>query len=176
LSKRAKKRARLRYNVPLNKIFQVGNIKDITESCFEGIGTRDDRAMRIFLRHFKDRIKVPAFSSQWLLYSYTFLIVGQFLDGFTTKIGLDLGAQEVGPYAKVVYENYGFLGLILWKYAIVAALGAMYFIVYYVVKKYDPAHLKPASKMLTAGCLLAGMASFEVVVSNILQIELALHP
>ena len=132
--------------------------------------------MSLFLRHFKDRIKVPDFSSNWLIYSYTFLIIGQFLDGFTTKIGLDLGAQEVGPFTKVVYDIYGFWGFVLWKYAIVAALGAMYFLVYYAVKKCDPAHLKPATKILTVGCLLAGMASFEVVFSNIVQIELALHP
>ena len=132
--------------------------------------------MRMFLKRFKDRIKVPAFSSKWLFYSYAFLIIGQFLDGLTTKIGLDLGAQEVGPYSKVVYDNYGFWGLVLWKYIIVSALGAMYFLVYYGVKKYDPVHLKPTGEILTVGCLLAGMASFEVVISNILQIELALHP
>ena len=132
--------------------------------------------MRMFLRHFKDLVKMPVFSSKWLLCSYAFLVVGEFLDGFTTKIGLNLGLTEVGTYAKGVLGDYGFWGLMAWKYSIVAAAGVIYFLVYYAVKKYDFAHLKTVSKILTVGCLLAGMASVQVVVSNIGQIELALHP
>ncbi|MGD0994392.1 MAG: hypothetical protein ABR909_02575 [Candidatus Bathyarchaeia archaeon] len=132
--------------------------------------------MRMFLRHLTDLIKRPVFSSKWLFCSYVFLVVGEFLDGLTTKIGLDLGLTEVGTYAKGVLGNYGFWGLMAWKYSIIAAVGAMYFLFYYGVKKYDPARLKPVSNILTICCLLAGMVSVQVVVSNILQIELALHP
>jgi hypothetical protein len=131
------------------------------------------KAMKMFLS--KTLIKIPAFSSMWLFYSYSFLVVWEFLDGFTTKIGLDLGLTEVGTYAMGVLGNYGFLGLMAWKFSIIAALGAMYFLAYYVVKKHDSAYLKPVSKILTVGCLLAGIASAQVVVSNISQIELALH-
>lgn len=131
--------------------------------------------MRMFLRQFAEPMKMPAFSSMWLLCSYGFLIVGEFLDGFTTKIGLDLGLTEVGTYSKVVLSDYGFWGLMTWKYSIIAALGAMYFLIYYAVKKYDSACLKIFSKILTVGCLVAGIAATQAVVSNILQIELALH-
>ena len=104
----------------------------------------------------------------WLLWT--------FLDGLTTKIGLDLGLVEVGTYAKGVLGNYGFWGLMAWKYSVVAAAGALLFLFYYAVKKYAPTRLKRVSIILTVGCLIAGMASLQVVVNNIGQIELALHP
>jgi hypothetical protein len=65
--------------------------------------------MRMFLS--KKLVRIPAFNSKWLYYSFAFLVFWQFLDGFTTKIGLDLGLAEVGTYAMVVLGNYGFLGL-----------------------------------------------------------------
>jgi hypothetical protein len=130
----------------------------------------------MFLRHFKNLIKGPVFSSKWLFYSYVFLVAGEFLDGLTTKIGLDLGLDEAGTYAKGVLGNYGFWGLMAWKYSVVAAVGAMLFLFYFGVKKYAPKRLKLVSKILTVDCLLAGMFSVNVVVSNIGQIELALHP
>jgi len=130
--------------------------------------------MRMFLS--KDTIKIPAFSSKWFAYSYAFLIVVEFLDGLTTKIGLDLGLVEAGTYAKGILGNYGFWGLMAWKYSVVAAVGALLFLLYYGVKKYAPTRLKRVSIILTVGCLIAGMASLQVVVNNIGQIELALHP
>ena len=136
----------------------------------------DDKAMRMFLRQLKDLINRPVFSSNWLFCSYAFLVVGEFLDGFTTKIGLDLGLAEVGTYAKGVLGDYGFWGLMAWKYSVVAAVGALLFLLYYGVKKYAHTRLKRVSIILTVGCLIAGMASLQVVVNNIGQIELALHP
>ena len=130
--------------------------------------------MRMFLS--KDTIKIPAFSSRWFAYSYAFLVVAEFLDGLTTKIGLNLGLTEVGTYAKGVLGNYGFWGLMAWKYSIVAAVGALIFLFYYGVKKYYPTRLKLVSVILTIGFLIAGIASVQVVVNNIHQIELALHP
>jgi hypothetical protein len=130
----------------------------------------------MFLRHLTDLIKRPVFSSKWLFCSYVFLVVGEFLDGLTTKIGLDLGLVEAGTYAKGILDNYGFWGLMAWKYTIVAAVGALLFLLYYGVKKYAPTRLKRVSIILTVGCLIAGMASLQVVVNNIGQIELALHP
>ena len=129
----------------------------------------------MFLRQFTASTKMPAFSSRWLLYSYGFLIVGEYLDGFTTKIGLDLELVEVGPYARLVLSNYGFWGLMAWKYSIIAALGAMIFLVYFAIKKYDSPRLKICSKILTVSFLVAGIATANAVVSNILQIELALQ-
>jgi len=129
----------------------------------------------MFLRNLENLIKRPAFSAKWLFCSYAFLVAGQFFDGLTTKIGLDLGLVEVGTYAKGVLGDYGFWGLMVWKFSIVAALGGMYLLIYYGVKKYDFARLKIVSKILTVGCLFAGVASVQVVVSNILQIGLALH-
>ncbi len=139
----------------------------------EGIG-KEITIMRMFQS--ESTIKRPIFSSKWLAYSYTFLVVGQFLDGLTTKIGLDLGLIEVGTYAKGVLGDYGFWGLMAWKYSFVAAVGAVLILFYYGIKKYVPARLKLVSKILTVDCLLAGMLSVQVVVSNIGQIELALHP
>lgn len=81
--------------------------------------------MRLFLS--KDQIRIPAFSSKWLSCSFAFLLVGQFLDGYTTKIGLDLGLAEVGKYAIPVLDAHGFWGLMAWKYSVIAALGFMYF-------------------------------------------------
>jgi hypothetical protein len=75
-----------------------------------------------------------------------------------------------------VLGNYGFWGLMAWKYSIVAVVGTMFFLIYYGVKKCVPTRLKCVSEILTVGCLLAGMVSLEIVVSNIGQIELALHP
>ncbi len=68
--------------------------------------------MRTFLS--RDQIKMPTFTAKWLAYSYVFLVVAEFLDGLTTKIGLDLGLVEVGTYAKGVLGNYGFWGLMAW--------------------------------------------------------------
>jgi hypothetical protein len=51
--------------------------------------------MRMFLRHFKDLIKRPVFSSKWLFCSYVFSVVGEFLDGLTTKMGLNLGLLKL---------------------------------------------------------------------------------
>jgi len=130
--------------------------------------------MKLFLS--KDQLKMPAFSLKWVTYSYAFLVVAEFFDGFTTKIGLNLGLIEVGTYAKGVLGDYGFWGLMAWKYSVVAAAGALIFLFYYGVKKYDPSRLKLVCIILTVGFLLAGMASVQVVVNNIRQIELALHP
>lgn len=123
----------------------------------------------------KDQIKTSIFSPKWLIYSYAFLVVAEFLDGLTTKIGLDLGLVEDGLYAKGVLSNYGFWGLMIWKYSVVAAAGAMLFLFYYGVKKYAPTRLMLVTVVLTTGILIAGIASAQVVLSNIHQIELALH-
>jgi len=128
------------------------------------------------MRHLTELIKKPAFSSNWFAYSFGFFITGQFLDCLTTKFGLDLGLHEVGIYAKGVISLYGFWGLMAWKYSIVAAIVAMFFLTYYATKKYAPEQLKHVSKVLTVGCLLAGLVTAQIVVSNISQIALALHP
>jgi len=120
-------------------------------------------------------IGISAFSSKWLQGCFAFLIFGQFLDGLTTKIGLDLGLAEVGIYAMPVLGSHGFWGLMAWKYSIIAALGLTYFLVYYGVKKYNPARLRIVTASLTIGCLIAVIATFQVDISNILQIELALR-
>ncbi len=120
-------------------------------------------------------IGISAFSSKWLQGCFAFLIFGQFLDGLTTKIGLDLGLAEVGIYAMPVLGAHGFWGLMAWKYSIIAALGLTYFLVYYGVKKYNPARLRIVTASLTIGCLIAVIATFQVDISNILQIELALR-
>jgi hypothetical protein len=124
----------------------------------------------------KDSINSSVFSSKWFVYSYAFLVVVEFLDGLTTKIGLDLGLVEVGTYAKGVLGDYGFWWLMVWKYSVVASVGALLFLFYYGVKKYAPTRLKRVSLILSAGCLIAGIASLQVVLNNIGQIELALHP
>jgi hypothetical protein len=121
----------------------------------------------------KDLIRLPDLGSKWLFCSFAFLIVGQFLDGLTTKIGLDLGLAEVGTYAMPILGSQGFLGLMIWKYSIIAALGLMYFLVYYGVKKHDPAHLKLVTLILTVGCLIAAAATIQIDVSNIRQIQIA---
>lgn len=136
----------------------------------------DDKAMRTFLRHLTKLIKKPAFSSKWFGYSFGFFITGQFLDGLTTKFGFNLGLHEVGTYAKGVNGLFGFWGLMAWKFSIVAAIAAMFFLTYYGTKKYAPEQLTHVSKILTVGCLLAGLVTAQVVLSNISQIELALHP
>jgi len=124
----------------------------------------------------KERIRIPAFSSKWFAYSYVFLVAAEALDGLTTKIGLDMGLVEVGTYAKGVLGDYGFWGLMAWKYSVVAAAGASLFLFYFAVKKYAPTRLKHVGIVLTVGCLIAGIASLQVVVNNIGQIQLALHP
>jgi len=128
------------------------------------------------LKHLTGLIKRPAFSSKWFAYSSMFFITGQFLDGLTTKFGFDLGLHEVGTYAKGVNSLYGFWGLMAWKYSIVAAIVAMFFLTYYAVKKYAPEQLTYVSKILTVGCLLAGLVTAQIVLSNISQIELVVHP
>ena len=85
--------------------------------------------MRMFLS--KDQIRIPAFSSKWLSFSFAFLIVGQFLDGYTTKIGLDLGLAEVGTYTMPILAAHGFWGLMALKFSVMFAFGAMYFLIYY---------------------------------------------
>ena len=129
--------------------------------------------MRMFLS--KELVRIPAFSSKWLYRSFAFLIVGQFLDGLTTKIGLDLGLAEVGTYAMPILGTYGFWGLMAWKYGMIAALGAMYFLVYYVVKKYDPERLNLVTIILTVGCLIGVIVTVQVDFSNFFQIQIALH-
>jgi hypothetical protein len=124
----------------------------------------------------KDTNKIPAFNSKWFAYSYAFLVLVQILDGLTTKIGLDLGLSEVGTYAKVVLSSYGFWGLMVWKYSIVIAVGALLFLFYTVVKKHAPTQLKYANIILTVGCLTAALPSLQIAVNNIGQIQLALHP
>ena len=130
--------------------------------------------MRMFLS--RDQIKISAFTTKWLAYSYAFLVVVEFLDGLTTKVGLDLGLTETGTYSKGVLGCYGFWGLMAWKYSVVAAVGAVLFLFYYGVKRYAPTRMKHVSIILIVGCLIAGMASLQVVINNIGQIELALHP
>jgi hypothetical protein len=120
-------------------------------------------------------MKRIAFNTRWLGYSFIFLVIGEILDGVTTKIGLDLGSHEVGAFAAGVNGSYGFWGLMAWKYALVAALGAMFCLIYFGVKKKDPKGLPRVSKILTLAGLLAGLISVEIVVSNIIQIEIALH-
>jgi len=123
----------------------------------------------------KDTIKIPIFNSKWFAYSYAFLVLVEFLDGLTTKIGLDLGLFEVGTYAKVVLGSYGFWGLMVWKYGIVVAVGVLLFL-FFTMVKYAPAQLKYANIILTVGCLTAALPSLQVVINNIGQIQLALHP
>jgi hypothetical protein len=125
--------------------------------------------MRVFLS--EDLIMRPVFSSKWLYYCFGFLIVGQILDGLTTKIGLDLGLAEVGTYAMPILGSHGFLGLMAWKYSIVAALGVLYFLIYYAVKRYFPACLNITTIILTAACLIGVIVTVQVDVSNILQIQ-----
>ena len=129
--------------------------------------------MRMFLS--REMVRIPAFSSKWLSRSFAFLIVGQLLDGLTTKIGLDLGLAEVGTYAMPILGTYGFWGLMAWKYGVIAAIGAMYFLVYYGVKKYDPERLDLVTLILTVGCLIAVIVTVHVDFSNFFQIQIALH-
>lgn len=123
----------------------------------------------------KETIWFTSFTPKWLHGCFAFLVFGQFLDGLTTKIGLDLGLAEVGIYAMPVLGAHGFWGLMAWKYGIIAALGLTYFLVYYGVKKYNPTRLRIVTASLTIGCLVAVIVTFHVDVSNILQIELALR-
>jgi hypothetical protein len=132
------------------------------------------KTMSTFLS--KERIKIPSFSSKWFVGAFAFLVVVEFLDGLTTKIGLDLGLFEVGTYARVILGSYGFWGLMVWKYSIVAGVGALLFLFYIAVKKYAPTRLKYVNIILTVGCLTAALGSLQVVLNNIGQILLALHP
>ena len=129
--------------------------------------------MRMFLS--QNLIMKPVFSSKWLSFCFGFLIVGQFLDGLTTKIGLDLGLAEVGTYAMPILGAHGFWGLMVWKYSIIAALGLLYFSLYFIVKRYNPIFLNLISMILTIGCLVGVIVTIQVDVTNILQIELALQ-
>jgi len=129
--------------------------------------------MRVFLS--RGLIRISSFNSIWLFYSYVFLVFWELLDGITTKIGLDLGLAEVGTYAKGVLGNYGFWGLMAWKYLIIVAIGVMYVLIYCGVKKYAPTSLKPVSVILSVFCFLASMVSVQVVLSNIAQIQFAFH-
>ena len=129
--------------------------------------------MRIFLS--RDLIQIPAFSSKWLFCSFGFWVFWQFLDGFTTKIGLDLGLAKAGTYSMGVLGNYGFWGLMAWKFGIVAAVLGTILSAYYFAKRYDPTHLNHVTIILTAGCFIAGLGSIVVVGNNISQIGLALH-
>jgi hypothetical protein len=99
------------------------------------------------------------------------LIVGQLFDGLTTKIGLDLGLAEVGTYAMPILGTYGFLGLMSWKYSIIAGVGVLYFSIYYLVKRYTPRHLKVVTIILSVGCLIGLISTIQVDVSNILEIQ-----
>ena len=129
--------------------------------------------MRMFLS--KELIRLPVFSSMWLFSSLGFLIFGQFLDGFTTKIGLDLGLTEVGTYSMVVFGNYGFWGLMGWKFGILATLLGLILAAYYFAKRYDSTHLNYVITVLTVGCFIGGLSTIVVVGNNISQIELALN-
>jgi hypothetical protein len=129
--------------------------------------------MRMFLS--EHLIMRPTISLKWLSFCFSFLIVGQFLDGLTTKIGLDLGLAEVGTYAMPILGTYGFLGLMIWKYSIIAALGALYFLIYYAAKRYSPANLSIVTIILTAACLIGVIFTIQVDVSNIFQIQTALN-
>jgi hypothetical protein len=121
----------------------------------------------------KSLVRMPNLGSKLLFYSFAFLIVGQVLDGVTTKVGLDLGLAEVGVYAMPVLGSLGFWGLMVWKCSIIAGLGLMYLLVYYGAKKYDPAHLKLVTMILTVGCLIGIIATIQIDVSNIHQIQIA---
>jgi len=81
----------------------------------------------------------------------------------------------VGTYARGVLSVYGFWGLMVWKYSIVASVGVMFFLTYYLVKKYAPTRLNSVCKIITVGGLIGGMVSAQVVLSNILQLQLVLH-
>jgi len=157
----------------LSIYYKIRNIKDIALNYSTFLKKGEGNFMKLFLS--KEPIKIPVFSSKWLSCSFAFLIVGQLLDGLTTKIGLDLGLVEVGKYAMPILDTHGFWGLMAWKYSIIAALGAMYFLVYYVVKKYDPERLNLVTIILTFGCLIGFIASIQVDVSNIFQIQTALQ-
>ena len=128
------------------------------------------------MRRFPSReiIRLPVLSSKWLFASFAFLFLWQFLDGFTTKVGLDLGLAEVGTYAMGVLGDYGFWGLMIWKFGIVAAVLGMILADYYFAKRYDPFHLNYVTIMLTVGCFIGGLQSALVVGNNIGQIMLAL--
>lgn len=130
--------------------------------------------MMMFLKPIKGLIDRPAFCPKLLYFCYAFLVVGQVLDGLTTKIGLNLGLAEVGTYAMGVLSDYGFWGLIVWKYSILAAIGVIYLLFYYGVKKYYFAQLNVVSLILAVGCIFAVIVTVQVVMSNILQIQLAL--
>jgi len=123
----------------------------------------------------RNPFRIPAFGSKWLYGCFGLLIVGQFLDGLTTRVGLDLGLAEVGTYAMPVLGTHGFWGLMVWKSSIMAAIGLMYFFVYYAAKRHSPAHLRLVTMILTFGCLIGFIVTIQVDVSNIIQIELALH-
>jgi hypothetical protein len=131
--------------------------------------------MSMLLRHVAEFMKRPVVSSRLCAYSFVFLIIAQFLDGLTTKIGLGLGLAEVGTYAMPVLGSYGYWGLMAWKFGLLATLGVLVATMYFAVKRYAPRHLTYVSVILTIGCLLASIGTAQVVASNVGQIELALN-
>lgn len=145
----------------------------ITPQLFDMTWQGEGKALKMFLS--RDQIQFPTLSSKWLFCAFGFLAFWQFLDGFTTKIGLDLGLAEVGTYAMGVLGNYGFWGLMAWKFGIIAAVLVAILLAYYFVKRYDQTHLSYVTIILTVGCFIAGLSSAVVVAGNISQIELALH-
>jgi hypothetical protein len=137
---------------------------------------REERkTLRLITRNPSELVKRSVIGPKWIYFSYGFLVFWQLLDGLTTKIGLDLGLAEVGTYAKGVLGDYGFWGLMAWKYSIVASVGAMFFLIYYVVHRYAPTRLNSVCKIMTVGGLLGGLVSAQVVLSNISQLQLVLH-
>jgi len=110
------------------------------------------------------------FSSVWIGHAFLFFTFCQFLDGITTKIGLDLGLAEVGIYAMSVLDQYGFVGLMIWKYGILAALGVMIVLTYYAIKHYSLENLQCVSKILFVGILIAGIISLQIVILNSVEI------
>jgi hypothetical protein len=157
----------------LSWIFQDSEHQIYTVSCSPFNKKGDSEATKSFPS--RELIRIPVFSSKWLYYSFAFLVFWQFLDGFTTKIGLDLGLAEVGTYSMVVLGNYGFWGLMFWKFGIITAVLAVMLIDYYFAKRYDPTHLNYVTIIFIVACIVAGLNSFLVVSNNIGQIELALH-
>jgi hypothetical protein len=131
--------------------------------------------MAMFLRYIADLVKRHRFCSKWCVYSFGFLIVAQFLDGLTTKIGLSVGCAEVGKFAMPILGSYGFWGLMAWKFGVMLSIGALVAVTYFAARKYDPKNLNYVRMILTIGFLIASIGTTQVVVSNVNQIEIALH-
>ena len=152
---------------------KIRNIKDIIEKVFQQ-WKGEGKDMSMFLRYIAEGANRPTISSKLCIYSFGFLIVAQFLDGLTTKIGLSLGLAEVGIYAMPILGSYGYWGLMLWKFGSLAILGVLVATVYFAAKRYAPKHLTYVSIILTIGCLVASIVTAQVVASNLGQIEFAL--